>query len=163
MGFSELMLDCQQVCAGCLSIQSTMGANVGPRTFMLGFRESGIMIYGGHEVMVHESWLGEYLYSSPLSHLSNLTATGITVAGNDHFVTNTIVFSSKIGVGVYGAANLLTGVHTWCVDCDWGACTLIDCSIVTGILPRPTTALAFLSPATRRALCRATWTTTAWC
>jgi hypothetical protein len=35
--------------------------------------------------------------------------------GNDHFITNTIVFSSKIGVAVTGAANLLTGVHTWCV------------------------------------------------
>jgi hypothetical protein len=33
--------------------------------------------------------------------------------GNDHFITNTIVFSSKIGVAVTGAANLLTGVHTW--------------------------------------------------
>ena len=113
VGFSELMLDCQQVCAGCLSIQSTMGANVGPRTFMLGFNENGILIYGGHEVMIHETWLGEYLYSNPLSHQPNLTATAINIAGNDHFVTNTIVFSSQVGVAVNGAANLLTGVHTW--------------------------------------------------
>jgi hypothetical protein len=63
--------------------------------------------------MIHETWLGEYRYSDPKSHLANLTATGISIDGNDHFVTNTIVFSAKIGVGVYGAANLLTGVHTW--------------------------------------------------
>jgi hypothetical protein len=37
------------------------------------------------------------------------TATGITLQGNDHYVTNTIVFSSKIGIGVYGEANILTG------------------------------------------------------
>jgi hypothetical protein len=36
---------------------------------------------GGHEVMIHETWLGEYLYSDPRSHMSNLTATGIWIAG----------------------------------------------------------------------------------
>ena len=68
--------------------------------------------------MIHESWLGEYIYSSPLYHLSNLTAVGVYIYGNDHFVNNVIVFSAKVGLGVYGsdyygAANLITGVHTW--------------------------------------------------
>jgi hypothetical protein len=91
------------------------------------------------QAMVHETWLGEYLYSDPRSHMSNLTATAIVIdgalhwlldcdcywllmwmnAGNDHFVTNTIVFSSKIGVSVFGAANLLTGVHTWYCAWSW--------------------------------------------
>ena len=33
------------------------------------------------QVMVHETWLGEYLYSEPWSHQSNLTATGISIDG----------------------------------------------------------------------------------
>jgi len=37
----------------------------------------------------------------------------LEIFGNDHYITNTIVFSSLIGVTITGAANLLTGVHTW--------------------------------------------------
>jgi hypothetical protein len=64
--------------------------------------------------MIHESWLGEYLYSDPRSHNRQyLNAAGIILNGNDHYIDNTIVFSALIGVVVTGAANLLTGVHTW--------------------------------------------------
>ena len=34
-------------------------------------------------------------------------------AGNDHYILNTIVFSSKVGVEVNGAADYVTGVHVW--------------------------------------------------
>jgi hypothetical protein len=39
-----------QHCAGGLWITDTMGANVGPRMFFLGFTTNGILINGGHEV-----------------------------------------------------------------------------------------------------------------
>ena len=49
-------------------------------------------------------------YSDPRSHNRTLlSATGIALNGNDHFITNTIIFSALIGVNVSGAANLLTG------------------------------------------------------
>ena len=32
---------------------------------------------------------------------------------NDHYILNTIVFSSKVGVEVNGAADYITGVHVW--------------------------------------------------
>ena len=35
------------------------------------------------------------------------------VQGNDHYILNTIVFSSKIGLEVNGAADYITGVHVW--------------------------------------------------
>jgi hypothetical protein len=38
---------------------------------------------------------------------------GIAIEGNDHYVTNSIVFSALIGVKLTGAANILNGVHTW--------------------------------------------------
>lgn len=57
---------------------------------------------------------GEYLYSDSRSHNPlYCRSTAIQLFGNDHYVTNTIVFSSLIGVEVRGAANLLVGVHTW--------------------------------------------------
>jgi len=38
-------------------------------------------------------------------------ATAIQINGNDHYVLNTIVFSSKIGLEVNGAADYITGTH----------------------------------------------------
>lgn len=48
--------------------------------------------------MVHESWLGEFLYSDKRKENGTAsTAIGIVINGNDHYVTNTIIFSSHIG------------------------------------------------------------------
>lgn len=38
---------------------------------------------------------------------------GVAVDGNDHFLTNVIVFSAQTGVRLGGSANLVTNVHTW--------------------------------------------------
>jgi len=111
IGFSDLMLDSQLISSGGIRIDATMGANLGPQMFFLGFTKAGISIRGGHETLVHETWLGQYLYSD--SRNNNPSATAIQILGNDHYITNTIVFSSRIGVEMTGAANLLTGVHTW--------------------------------------------------
>ncbi len=46
MYLPQVMLDCQQVCMGGLSITATMGANVGPQMFFLGFNQHGIVIAG---------------------------------------------------------------------------------------------------------------------
>ena len=47
----QVMLDCQQVCAGGLSITATMGANVGPQMFFLGFNQQGILISGATAII----------------------------------------------------------------------------------------------------------------
>lgn len=38
---------------------------------------------------------------------------GVGIYGNDHYLTNVIVYSALIGVELTGAANILSGVHTW--------------------------------------------------
>jgi hypothetical protein len=38
---------------------------------------------------------------------------GIKIAGNDHYVTNVIVYSSRVGIELTGAANIVNGIHTW--------------------------------------------------
>ena len=52
------MLDGSHVAAGGLLISTTMGANVGPDIFVVGFALNGIAVEGGHEVMLHEAWFG---------------------------------------------------------------------------------------------------------
>lgn len=61
--------------------------------------------------MITETWVAAYFWSDPKKEHND--AIGIGVYGNDHFITNVIVFSARVGVQLTGAANLLSGVHTW--------------------------------------------------
>ena len=63
------------------------------------------------ETMITESWIAVYFWSDPLKARNQ--ATGICIDGNDHYVTNVIVYSALVGIAVNGAANLFQGVHTW--------------------------------------------------
>ena len=40
-------------------------------------------------------------------------ATAISIHSNDHYVTDSIVFSSLTGLDVAGAANMIDGLHVW--------------------------------------------------
>ena len=111
VGMSGLTVDGSHVAAGCVSISATMGATLDSSSAVFGFVSTGILLAGGHEAMVSETWVAAYFWSDPKKERND--AIGIKVAGNDHFVTNVIVFSARVGVEVTGAANLLTNVHTW--------------------------------------------------
>ena len=68
----------------------------------------------GHEVMMDRCWLGETNFDfDHEKHGVKPNATAIQINGNDHYILNTIVFSSKIGLEVNGAADYVTGVHVW--------------------------------------------------
>ena len=112
LGFEGLFIDGMQVAAGGISISDTMGANIGPQMFILNFTSVGILLAGGHEGMIHETWLGEWMYDSKNKESGPAsTATGILITGNDHYVQNCIVFSSHYGLTTSGAANIITGVR----------------------------------------------------
>eukprot|EP01084_Bolivina_argentea_P051219 94207_1 len=111
VAIENMMFDASHIVDGCVQVIATMGFVVGPQMFFLGFNAAGVTITGGHETMISDAWFGEFLYSS--NEYKTAKATGIQIFGNDHYVTNTIVFSSKIGVHVTHPANILTGVHTW--------------------------------------------------
>ena len=114
VGFEGLFVDGMQVASGGISISDTMGANLGPQLFILNFTSVGILLAGGHEGMVHETWIGEWMYDSPNKENGpKSTAIGISITGNDHYVRDTIVFSSHTGLSITGAANIVTGLHTW--------------------------------------------------
>jgi hypothetical protein len=113
VGLSGLTLDGAHVAAGCLKIAATMGATLDASSAVFGFVDTGILLAGGHEAMISETWVAAYFWSDPMKEKNN--ATGILVAGNDHFVSNTIVFSARIGIDTCSgcAANKFTNVHTW--------------------------------------------------
>ena len=80
----------------------------------MNFTEFGLQINAGHEVMMDRCWLGETNFDyDHEKHGTVPNATAIQINGNDHYILNTIVFSSKIGLEVNGAADYITGVHVW--------------------------------------------------
>jgi len=113
INFPELFLDGSHVASG-LQINNVMGVTVGPGGYFLNFTEYGLQINGGHEVMMDRCWLGETNFDfDHVQHGVVPNATAIQVNGNDHYILNTVVFSSKIGLEVNGAADYITGVHVW--------------------------------------------------
>jgi hypothetical protein len=107
VGMSGLTVDGSHVAAGCVLIQSTMGATLDASSAIFGFNVAGITMAGGHEAMVSETWVAAYFWSDPKKERND--ATGILINGNDHYVSNTIVFSARVGVQLNGAANILNG------------------------------------------------------
>jgi len=123
-----MLLDSNHRALGGINIIRTMGANVGPKMFFIGYRQAGVTVTGGHETMIHNSWFGEYYYSdSRKNQCGSSMSRGIQLLGNDHFISNTIIFGAHIGVEVTGAANLLKGVHTWnCATAQGGIGILVN-------------------------------------
>lgn len=110
-GFHGVTFDGSHVAGNNLVIADTMGAVVDSSSVFLNFVAAGVVLYGGHESMISDTWLAAYPWNSPLKEHNN--ATGIVIDGNDHYVSDTIVYSAQVGVGVYGSADILNGVHTW--------------------------------------------------
>ena len=100
VGMSGLTLDGSHVALGCLRISNTMGATLDGSSAIFGFTGTGIDIAGGHETMISETWVAAYFWNDPKKE-SN-AATGIYIGGNDHYVSNTIVFSARVGVHLTG-------------------------------------------------------------
>lgn len=111
IGFHAITLDGSHTAETCLAIEATMGATLDTSSAIFGFVSSGVLLQGGHESMIEETWVAAYFWSNPKKERNS--AVGILINGNDHFVTNVIVFSARDGVVVNGAADLLTNVHTW--------------------------------------------------
>ena len=80
------------------------------------FVGAGISVVKGCEVMVDRVWLAELpAGEGPCPNgLACPTATGILIDGNDHDVTNVVVWSMLIGLHIKsGGDTMVTGVHNW--------------------------------------------------
>ena len=65
--------------------------------------------------MITETWLGETNFDFVFNQSKGLVprATAIDIHSNDHYILNSIVFSSHIGLHMGGAANMISGLHVW--------------------------------------------------
>ena len=113
----DLLLDGSQVAAGCARFTAVIGVNAGPDIFCMNFTQVGIDIEAGHEVELHESWIGSCWYTPPAACWLNASAlgatTGVLINGNDHLLSQVVVFAALVGVEVNGAANIISVTHTW--------------------------------------------------
>ena len=112
---SNMLFDAAHVAAGGVYAGAVMGTVI-TSAFFTGFTQIGISIEHGHEVMVSETWLASCYWSDAARCRAGSSATsiGVRIDGNDHYMSNVIVFDyTGVGVEVLGAANLLEAVHTW--------------------------------------------------
>ena len=118
---SDVFLDAAHVAAGGISVSMTMGTTI-TNSFVTGFTTAGILVEEGHETMVSEAWLAEDYWSGGGKgarrtcdkSVNGRGSVGILINGQDNIVSDVIIFDfTCLGVWVNGAANLLTGVHSW--------------------------------------------------
>ena len=112
LAFPELFLDGRHIASG-MQVNNVMGTTIGPSFYALNFSAYGVQVNAGHEVMIDRAWLGETNFDFPWTKAAPPKAIAIQFNGNDHFALNTVVFSSKIGLEVNGAANNIVNVHVW--------------------------------------------------
>ncbi|PQQ21135.1 polygalacturonase QRT3 [Prunus yedoensis var. nudiflora] len=84
------------------------------------FTTSGILIQGGHETYVRNSFIGQHINIGGDHRERNFSGIGINIQGNDNAITDVVIFSASIGVMVQGQANVLTGVHCYNKATGWG-------------------------------------------
>lgn len=117
MSLEDLLIDGSQAAAGGIRFNAVIGVNAGPDMFVVNVTQTGVSMEGGHEVVLHDSWIGACWYTPPGACWLNASALGDTVGvlvnGNDHILQTVIVFAALQGIVVNGAANVLTSVHTW--------------------------------------------------
>lgn len=56
VGFHSITIDGSHVASACLEISAAMGAVLDSSSAIFGFVDNGILIEGGHEVMVTDTW-----------------------------------------------------------------------------------------------------------
>lgn len=107
----DLMLDANFRGGGILVINS-LRTNI-DSCYISHFTSFGIMVQGGHETYIRNSFLGQHITagSSPLER--NFSGVGISLMGNDNAITDVVIFSAAVGISVSGQANIITGVHCY--------------------------------------------------
>lgn len=114
IGISHLFFDGSHIALGLVKISKTMGSSLGPQLFFTGFYKYGLYLDGGHESMLHQAWFGAHYYSYPSHNVTiDKDCTAVYVHGNDHYIADTIVFQTPIGMVVLNEATVINGFHAW--------------------------------------------------
>ena len=65
----------------------------------------GIMVQGGHETFIRNSFLGQHITagSSPIEN--QFSGVAISLMSNDNAVTDVVIFSAAVGISMSGQEN----------------------------------------------------------
>lgn len=107
----DLMLDCNFRGGGIRAIK-TLRTSI-DNCYIAHFTTTGILVQGGHETYIRNSFLGQHITAGGDPGERNFTGTGIDLQGNDNAITDVVIFSAAVGIMISGQANIITGVHCY--------------------------------------------------
>ncbi|KAL4284382.1 hypothetical protein GQ457_16G006200 [Hibiscus cannabinus] len=107
----DLMLDCNYR-GGGISVVNSLRTGI-DNCYIAHFTSNGILVQGGHETYIRNSFLGQHITAGGDAGERNYTGTAINLMGNDNAVTDVVIFSAAIGIIASGQANTFSGVHCY--------------------------------------------------
>eukprot|EP00729_Bicosta_minor_P006713 gene6713-35339_t len=108
----NLMLDCSRR-GGGLSLDNVLRAHLF-HLYVVHYTTVGIAVSKGHEVHIESGFLGEWIWGEDGPDTgTNLTGTAIEVDGQDHWITDVVIFSGLHGIVLNGGASVITNSHIY--------------------------------------------------
>lgn len=107
----DLMLDANYI-GGGIQVINSLRTSI-DNCYIAHFNTNGILVQGGHETYIRNSFLGQHITAGGDPDERNFSGTGINLRGNDNAITDVVIFSAAIGIMVSGQANIITGVHCY--------------------------------------------------
>ncbi|KFK28650.1 hypothetical protein AALP_AA7G027000 [Arabis alpina] len=108
----DLLIDCNYR-GGAIAVVNSLRTSI-DNCYITRFGDTnGILVQSGHETYIRNSFLGQHITAGGDRGERNFSGTAVNLMGNDNAVTDTVIFSAKIGVMIAGQANLLSGVHCY--------------------------------------------------
>lgn len=107
----DLMLD-SNYRGGGISVVNSVRISI-DNCYIAHFTTNGILVQGGHETYIRNSFLGQHITAGGDHGERNFSGTAISLMGNDNAVTDVVIFSAATGIMISGQANLLSGVHCY--------------------------------------------------
>ncbi|KAI4311814.1 hypothetical protein MLD38_036679 [Melastoma candidum] len=109
--FRDLLLDANYRGGGIL-VRNSLRIGI-DNCFIAHFSSNGILVQGGHETYVRNSFLGQHITAGSDPGERNFSGIGINLQGNDNAVTDVVIFSAMVGIMVTSQANTFSGVHCY--------------------------------------------------
>ncbi|XP_022762191.1 polygalacturonase QRT3-like [Durio zibethinus] len=107
----DLMLD-SNYRGGGISVVNSLRISI-DNCYIAHFTTNGILVQGGHETYIRNSFLGQHITAGGDGGERNFNGTAINLMGNDNAVTDVVIFSAAIGIMASGQANTFSGVHCY--------------------------------------------------
>ncbi|KAI8524741.1 hypothetical protein RHMOL_Rhmol13G0172600 [Rhododendron molle] len=107
----DLMLD-SNFTGGGIQVINSLRTTI-DNCYIAHFNTNGILVQGGHETYIRNSFLGQHITAGSDPGERNFSGTGINLMSNDNAITDVVIFSAGIGIMISGQANTLSGVHCY--------------------------------------------------